>query len=92
MLSAQYTGCVVAQGRGLSPVRLLQQMSGTELGTAADQNETEAQSAAAEEMNLKVLDTGRKVLSLSCPLRRLPRAQVLERQNEGELVSCVDGP
>lgn len=37
------------------------EMSGTEVGTAADQNETEAQSAAAEEMNQRVLDTARKM-------------------------------
>ncbi|GAB1293632.1 RNA helicase [Apodemus speciosus] len=36
-------------------------MSGTEAGTAADQNEMEAQSAAAEEMSLRVLDIGRKM-------------------------------
>lgn len=36
-------------------------MSGTEVGTAADQSETEAQSAAAEEMSQRALDIGRKM-------------------------------
>lgn len=45
------------------------EMSGTEVGTAADQTETEAPSAAAEEMNLRVLDIGPK---MQPPLRGPP--------------------
>lgn len=56
-------GCVVVLVNGVKPMRLLQQMSGTEVGTAADQTETEAPSAAAEEMNPRVLDIGPKVFS-----------------------------
>lgn len=38
-------------------------MSGTEVDTAADQSEMEAQSAAAEEMSQRALDIARKVFS-----------------------------
>lgn len=58
----------------------LSQMTGTEVGTAADQSEMEAQSAAAEEMSQRALDIGQKVFS--AVLWWLVRAQGPRGRNE----------